>query len=69
MYRFDLPDWLEKECVNISQQLQIPFSGIDLIKKKQSYYLLEVNPAPGYAYFDIDGSISRALHEYYMALI
>lgn len=69
MYRFDLPDWLEKECVSISQQLQLPFSGIDLIKKKQSYYLLEVNPAPGYAYFDIDGNISRALCEYYMALI
>lgn len=56
-----LPKWVEEECLSISRQLRLPFSGIDLIKKAGSYYLLEVNPAPGYAYFDVDGSISRAL--------
>ena len=67
--RFSLPRWLEKECVEISQQLQLPFAGIDLIKKGREYFLLEVNPAPGYAYFDIDKNISIALLNYYLSLV
>ena len=63
--RIQLPKWLEQECIDINKQLALPFTGIDIIKSDDNYYLLEVNPAPGYAYFDVDSSISYALAQYF----
>jgi len=64
--RFDLPKWLEKECIHISQQLGLIFAGIDLIQCNDQFFLLEVNPAPGYAFFDIDASISNAIVDFFL---
>ena len=63
--RIELPLEIANECVEISQQLSLVFTGIDLILQDATYYLLEVNPAPGYAYFDIDGAVSRQLAQYF----
>lgn len=69
-YRYDrklkikkvtLPAWLCQECRQITKQLNLIFSGIDLIYAKNRYYLLEVNTAPGYAFFDIDHVISHTI--------
>lgn len=56
-----LPKEIELECIEISQQLSLFFTGVDLIQNGDSYYLLEVNPAPGYSVFDKNGLITRAL--------
>ena len=66
--RIEIPAWLVTECIDISKQLGLVFTGIDLLFKDASYYLLEVNPAPGYAYFDIDGKITNALANYFTSL-
>lgn len=52
------------ECLDICQQLKLTFAGIDLIRCGQDYYLLEVNAAPGYHWFDRDQSITRALLQF-----
>ena len=62
--RIELPEWLKKECIDVTKQLEFEFSGIDLIKRGTDYYILEVNPAPGYGYFDVDLCISKTLHCY-----
>lgn len=64
--RLNLPKWLEKECIHISQQLRLVFAGIDLIQRDNQFFLLEVNPAPGYAFFDLDASISNALADFFI---
>ena len=63
--RIALPVWVSQECIAICRQLKLGFAGIDLIAKGADYYLLEVNPAPGYAYFDVDNSVSHALIAFY----
>ena len=63
--RVKLPLWLELECIDVARQLGFEFTGIDLILRNGEYFILEVNPAPGYAYFDIDLCISRALYKYF----
>lgn len=51
-YDFQLPDKIEQECKSIAYQLGLRFCGIDLIKLKNSYYILEVNPSPGYNFYE-----------------
>ena len=60
-YRYDkaynctpvkLPKTIEDECINLNMQLDLSFSGIDLIKRYSDYYLLEVNPSPAYVMFE-----------------
>lgn len=63
--RVELPLLIANECIEINRQLGLIFTGIDLILRDNTYYLLEVNPAPGYAYFDIDGAVSRQLMDYF----
>lgn len=60
-----LPSIIEQECIGLNQQLSLFFTGIDLIREGGDYYLLEVNPAPGYAVFDIDGRITEALRGFF----
>lgn len=64
MEQVRLPAWLKRECIEITEQLGLVFAGIDLIKSQNKYYILEVNPAPGYAYFDLSMGISRAINAY-----
>jgi predicted ATP-grasp superfamily ATP-dependent carboligase len=47
-----LPKKIEEECIEITRQCNFIYSGIDLIKRDKYYYLLEVNPAPGFHYFE-----------------
>ncbi|MEC8882931.1 MAG: ATP-grasp domain-containing protein [Pseudomonadota bacterium] len=63
--RVNLPLWLKAECIDVARQMGFGFAGIDLIFRRGEYFILEVNPAPGYAYFDIDLCISRELHKYF----
>ena len=62
---YDLPKDIETECIDISQQLSLFFTGVDLIQDGDDYYLLEVNPAPGYAVFDKSGLITKALYSFF----
>lgn len=56
-----------KACVDITKALGLGFSGIDLIRVQDGrYFILEVNPCPGYLYFESmvkTRSISAALCE------
>lgn len=47
----DIPQDLKKICIQINKDLGLIFSGIDLINYKNRWYLLEVNPAPGFNFF------------------
>ncbi len=62
-----LPAEIINDCVRAVEILGLIFAGIDLIKLKNTYYLLEVNPSPGYAYFErhlMDSPISEALIDF-----
>jgi hypothetical protein len=49
---FKLPQDIEKRCFKISKSLRLPLCGIDLFKTdKGKYYCFEVNPSPGYTYY------------------
>jgi hypothetical protein len=47
-----LPKKIEDECLKIAKQLELRFCGIDLIDTSCGWYILEVNPQPGYSFFD-----------------
>ncbi|QEK39404.1 ATP-grasp domain-containing protein [Candidatus Sneabacter namystus] len=51
-YDYSLPENVEEECIQISKKLKLPFCGVDLIKTKDAYYILEVNPTPGYSFYE-----------------
>lgn len=61
-YRYDptsrhrhvgLPDDIARRCVELSQHLELPFSGIDLRRRTDgSYVCFEANPSPGFVYFE-----------------
>ncbi len=52
MQQIALPHHIEDDCFRLSKHLDLPFSGIDLIQNEDQWTLLEVNPAPGYNYFE-----------------
>jgi len=62
---YSLPLEIEYECRQISQDFNLLFCGIDLIKTSENkYYILEVNPSPGYSLFEKEAThqkISEAL--------
>lgn len=61
-YRYDLharfaqqcqvPLWLRHKILRLSKELGLVFSGIDFLFEDGRYYFLEINPSPGYAYFE-----------------
>lgn len=53
-FGYNLPDKIKQECLEIKQQLLLEFTGIDLIKNRNNWQILEANPAPGYAFFEAD---------------
>lgn len=64
-----LPAKIEKNCFALSARLGLTLCGIDLfLTDKGDYYCFEVNPSPGYSYFqdstgqDIAGAIAKWLH-------
>ena len=63
----NLPDQIKAECINITKNLGLAFSGIDLIESEGDYYILEVNTCPGYDSFEEYSktqSVSRSLFNY-----
>ncbi len=49
-----VPREIKQDCINISKHLKLRFAGIDLLLLEQTgeYYTFEVNPSPGYAYYE-----------------
>lgn len=68
MQACELPGPIRQRCFQLSRALQLPLCGIDLKRTADgSHYCFEVNPSPGYSYFqentgqDIAGGIVRYL--------
>lgn len=60
----DLPEDISNHCFTLSKKLNLPLCGIDLFKTKTGeYYCFEVNPSPGYSYYEQSTGqpISKAL--------
>jgi hypothetical protein len=52
-HEITLPETIKQACIDVTKNLDLLFSGIDLIRSKHGpYYVLEANPAPGYAWFE-----------------
>jgi glutathione synthase/RimK-type ligase-like ATP-grasp enzyme len=48
---YELTDALRNKCLQLARILELTFAGIDLIVSPEKVYCLEVNPAPGYSYY------------------
>ncbi|HTL10462.1 MAG TPA: hypothetical protein VL307_19440 [Chitinophagaceae bacterium] len=49
---FTLPKRIMQQCFDLSMRLQLPLCGIDLfLASNNDYYCFEVNPSPGYSYY------------------
>lgn len=49
----NLPAGVAKKCILLAQALHLPFAGIDLfLTSKGKWYCFEVNPSPGFSYFE-----------------
>jgi len=62
-----LPDDIAARCLLLSRQLRLPFCGIDLKRTAEGdYYCFEVNPSPGYSYYQEHTAqpIAQALVQY-----
>jgi glutathione synthase/RimK-type ligase-like ATP-grasp enzyme len=62
-----LPKNIEKKCINLSKNLNLPFCGIDLMKTKNNdWYCFEVNPSPGFTFYENQTKqpISKAVAKY-----
>ncbi len=63
---YELTDALRKQCLRLARECGLSFAGIDLIVAPAGAVCLEVNPSPGYSYYqDATGQpISTALAEF-----
>jgi glutathione synthase/RimK-type ligase-like ATP-grasp enzyme len=62
-----LPAEIAARCVALCARLDLPFAGIDLRRRPDgSYVCFEVNPMPGYSYFEAEAGqpLSTALVEF-----
>lgn len=64
-----LPKKIADSCFDLSRRLGLTLCGIDLfLTGKKEYYCFEVNPSPGYSYYqdstgqDISGAIAQWLY-------
>ncbi|MEN6438474.1 MAG: ATP-grasp domain-containing protein [Syntrophobacter sp.] len=63
----DLDGGLAEKCVHLARALNLPFAGIDLIiTPDEQAYCLEVNPSPGFSYYErhTGQPVARALARY-----
>jgi glutathione synthase/RimK-type ligase-like ATP-grasp enzyme len=63
----DLPADVAQKCISLAQDLQLSFAGIDLfLTDDGQWYCFEVNPSPGFSYFEINTGqpIAKTLGEY-----
>lgn len=66
---YKLPKKIEDGCFQLSRDLNLTLCGIDLfLTSENEYYCFEVNPSPGYSYFqhntgqNISGAIAKWLY-------
>jgi len=63
----ELPEQISHKCKALLRELDLVFGGIDLIRYKNEYYFVEVNPTGEWAWlmpqtgFDIDETIAKSL--------
>jgi predicted ATP-grasp superfamily ATP-dependent carboligase len=63
----DIPDNVAEGCVKLASGLGLAFAGIDLkFAPDGNVYCFEVNPSPGYSYFESNSGqpIARAVADY-----
>ena len=51
---FRLPGQIARACVEVTRACGLVFSGIDLIEASDGYVALEVNPMPGYGWYELE---------------
>ncbi|MCS3737445.1 ATP-grasp domain-containing protein [Mucilaginibacter dorajii] len=64
---YDLPAHLAEKCIALAHGLHLPFAGIDLMITNDGRTIcFEVNPSPGYSYYELNTGqlISHALADY-----
>jgi len=64
---FDLNSDIAEKCISLSRSLQLPFAGVDLkVTPDGDVYCFEVNPCPGFSYFEANTGqpIALAVAEY-----
>jgi glutathione synthase/RimK-type ligase-like ATP-grasp enzyme len=62
MQSIELPKNIENKCFELSKRLNLPLCGIDLKHTPDDeYYCFEVNPSPGYSYFQENTNQNIAL--------
>jgi len=61
-----LPWEVEQKCIALSKFLNLPLAGIDLMKSNNDWYCFEVNPSPGYSYYENNTGqpISKCIAKY-----
>jgi glutathione synthase/RimK-type ligase-like ATP-grasp enzyme len=66
---FDLNVDIRKRCIHLARICGLDFAGIDLMVEQGKVFCLEVNPSPGYCYYQniTDQPISYALADYLAA--
>jgi len=48
-----IPPDIERQCINFCQKEELQFAGIDFkVNQNYDWFILEVNPMPGYNFFD-----------------
>jgi hypothetical protein len=63
----DIPDNVAQGCINLAAGLGLAFAGIDLkFAPDGEVYCFEVNPSPGYSYFEANSGqpIAQAVADY-----
>jgi len=65
---YELTAQLRGDCLRLARVCELPFAGIDIMIASDGVYFLEINPSPGYSYYqEATGQpISDALAEYLM---
>lgn len=67
MTAYELPAPIAERCIRLTKQLNLPLAGIDLFESQTGrYYCFEVNPSPGFSYFEehTGQRISLAIADY-----
>lgn len=49
---FALPENIQAWCINATKREELDFSGIDLIRVEDKWFCFEINPTPGYHYYE-----------------
>jgi len=53
---------VERRCLELARANRLVVSGIDLRRTPTGdWYCFEINPAPAFAFFDVDGEVSEAV--------